>query len=198
MIAPDQLRLFIAIAVPDEIKDAMEKAQTELRGALPERCVRWAKREQFHLTLKFLGGVNAQRVDPLIEAVRGACGGFVALRLGARRIGFFPDIRFPRVVWVGVNDPQEQLPRLQRAVDAVTMDFRSESAADKFTGHVTLGRIKGIRRTEAESLARLGSQMEERFLGEWTADQVEVIRSELSPQGARYTSLAAIDLLPRD
>ena len=111
---PLHFRLFIALTIPDEIKAGIEKAQEEMRRALPEGRIRWIRREQFHLTLRFLGEVDAERVQPLIDAVRGACNGFAPLSLCSERVGFFPDGRFPRVLWVGVNDRENNLPRLQR------------------------------------------------------------------------------------
>src|SRR5205809_984446 len=104
---PETFRLFIAISVPDKVKDEIEKAQNELRRALPGGSVRWTKREQFHLTLKFLGNVEAPRVEELTESLRRGLEGFAALRLKAEQIGFFPDARRPRVVWAGVQDEKK-------------------------------------------------------------------------------------------
>jgi RNA 2',3'-cyclic 3'-phosphodiesterase len=191
---PETLRLFIAVTVPEDIKTEIEKTQAALRRTLPKECVRWAKREQFHLTLKFLGNVDAQRVGPLTDAVRAACQGFAALELRAERVGFFPDLRSPRVVWAGVRDRQEQLSFLQRAIEAATHDFTAEVSEQAFTGHITLGRIKGLRRPEATALAEVASGLATRVFGAWTAHEVELIRSQLSPTGAQYTTLAAIPL----
>jgi RNA 2',3'-cyclic 3'-phosphodiesterase len=193
-LSPDQFRLFVAVSVPDAVKTEMEKAQSELRRALPEGCARWTRREQFHLTLKFLGGVEAQRIEALAAAIRGACQGFTALRLRAERIACFPDLRFPRVVWAWVHDGQDQLPRLQRAIDTATRDFTTEAPEEKFTGHVTLGRTRGIKRREAGVLAKVVTGMAGRAFGEWTADRIEIMRSEMSPKGARYNALKTIPL----
>src|SRR4051794_10724683 len=106
------IRLFLAIALPDAVKNAMETAQMELRRALPEGCVRWTNREQMHLTLKFLGDVGVERVPHLTEAVQTACAGFEVLKLRAEGTGFFPSARAPRVIWAGVQDEDERLPRL--------------------------------------------------------------------------------------
>jgi 2'-5' RNA ligase len=189
-----QYRLFVAVMVPEEVKAEIERAQAELRRALPEARVTWTRPEQFHLTLKFLAHVEAQRVGELVEAACRSCGGFAALRLRAEGVGCFPDARFPRVVWVGVRDEQDQLPRLQRAVEAAAGSFSAEARPERFSGHVTLGRIKGLGRPEAEGLARLAGAMAERFFGQWTADRLEIMRSELSPKGARHTSLATVAL----
>lgn len=190
----ERFRLFIAVTIPEEVKAKIAEAQSELRRALPERSVRWTKREQFHLTLRFLGNVDAPRVEALEEALRAACRGFSALRLSARGIGFFPDLRFPRVAWVRVSDQANQLARLQQAVEVSTREFTPEEPGEAFTGHVTLARIKRIRRPEAEALGKTAAGMAERRFGEWTAYKVELMRSELSPKGALHTSLAAIPL----
>ena len=134
------------------------------------------------------------------EAIRAACRGFGPLYLRAERVGFFPDLRYPRVAWVGVQDQAEQLPRLQQAVEAATEGFTTQEKEERFTGHVTLARIKGIKRPEAEALANAAAGLADRLFGEWTAYQIELMRSELLPQGARHSTLAAIALaeLPPD
>jgi 2'-5' RNA ligase len=191
---PQAFRLFIALPLPEAVKAEIEKAQADLRQALPEGRVRWTKREQFHLTLRFLGNVDAQRFEPLADAVRRACRCSAVLELRAEGIGFFPNLRRPRVVWAGVSDRQEQLSRLQRAVEAATRDFTAEESGERFAGHVTLGRIKAIKREEADGLAKLAAGLAARFFGAWTADKVEITHSQLSPDGARHTTLATIPL----
>ena len=200
-------RLFVAISLPDAVKDEIERAQREMRSALPGNFMRWTKREQFHLTLKFLGNVAASRVAEFTEALREACAQFSALRLRAERIGFFPDARFPRVAWVGVRDEGDILSRLQAAIEIEVKDFGAEkdggpagrrrSQEPAFTGHVTLARIQGIKRSQAEVLSKLALGMAGRFFGEWMADKVELIRSELSSGGSRYTTLATVSLSGR-
>src|ERR1039457_124364 len=135
MAEDERFRLFIAVAIPEEVKAKIEAAQAELRRALPGPGVRWTRREQFHLTLKFLGDVDAARVQPLEEAIRAACRGFSALPLRAERVGFFPDLRYPRVAWVGVQDQAEQWPRLHQTVEAATKGFTTEEKEERFTGH---------------------------------------------------------------
>ena len=194
MAEGERFRLFVAVAIPEVVKAKMEEAQAELRRAVPGHGVRWTRREQFHLTLKFLGDVDAARVEALGEAIRAACRGFGALHLRAERVGFFPDERCPRVVWTGVQDQAERLPRLQQAVDAATRDFTIEQKDERFTGHVTLARIKAIRRPETGALGKAAAGLAEEVFGQWTAGSIELMRSVLSPQGASHSSLATIAL----
>ncbi|SPE56409.1 2'-5' RNA ligase [Verrucomicrobia bacterium] len=202
-------RLFLAVRVPAAIQAELEKAQAELRQALSDsgrNCVRWSPREQFHLTLNFLGNVAASQVPNLMSAVNTVCGVFEPLYLRAEGVGFFPNRGTPRVVWAGVQDRQKLLSGLQQALAAAVQDFCPEaetarnsivrpaatekSTVKPFSGHVTLGRGKDLTRREAELLNQKASGMARRFFGEWTADDLAIFRSELSAEGARHTLLA--------
>jgi len=194
MAEGEPFRLFVAVTIPEAVKAKIEESQAELRRALPERGARWARREQFHLTLRFLGDVEAARVEALGEALRAACRNFGALYLRAEGVGFFPNLHHPRVVWVGVRDEADHLPRLQQAVESATQGFTVEEKEGRFTGHVTLARIKSIGRPEAEALGKAAAGVANRHFGQWTAYQIELMRSELLPQGARHSTLAAIAL----
>jgi RNA 2',3'-cyclic 3'-phosphodiesterase len=188
------LRLFIAIAIPDEVKTKIEKAQAELRDLLDEQSIRWTRPDHFHLTLKFLGNVNSDHVQPLIDAVQHVCNGFAAFQLAAHQIGFFPERGLPRIVWVAINDPTQRLTQLQHAVEIATSPFTTEAAESKFTGHVTLARIKAPNRNQAKILSEFGSRMAGCSFGHWTADHVGIMRSELSSAGATHTFLARVPL----
>jgi RNA 2',3'-cyclic 3'-phosphodiesterase len=218
--AARSLRLFVAISLPETVKVEIEKAQRQLRDALPGDFVRWTKREQFHLTLNFLGDVAEARVGELIEVLREACRPFSALRLRAERIGFFPDVRFPSVIWAWVHDEKVALVSLQQGIKAKSGNFvmaksaqpgstgvvaasseninppagRRRSQEEAFVGHITLGRIQNIKRPQAEALEKLALGMVDTIFGEWTADKVELIRSELLSGGSRYTTLATIPI----
>ncbi len=186
------LRLFVAIGLPEAVKDRIEQVQRELQQVIAGKDIRWTKREQFHLTLKFLGNQEESRMQGLVDSLRTACQNFVSLSLRAKEIGFFPDALLPRVVWAGVNDARDDLPRLQQAVEAAVKTYTNEKPAGTFTGHVTLGRIQRMKPAEAESLAKLARSMAEVVFGDWVADKLELIRSELSSSGSSYTTLAAL------
>src|SRR6266568_1048393 len=191
-IAAEHVRLFVALMIPEEVKTEMERVQVELGRGLAAGRVRWARRGQFHLTLRFLGNVEAQRVGQLIEAVRGACQGFPALLLRAQGVDFFPDLRFPRVIWIGVRDEQDGLERLQLTVQNSARDFTTQEPEERFTGHVTLGRVKGIKREETKTVTKLAATLASRSFGQWTADKLQIMRSELSSEAAHHTVLATL------
>ena len=187
-------RLFIALPVPEEVKREIQRAQDQLRRGLPEGCARWNGAEQLHLTLRFLGNVDVAQTATLTDVVRAACANFAPLKLRAERIGCFPDLRFPRVVWIGVHDGEKRLADLAKAVVEAAAVFSEETREERFTGHITIARIKNLRRREAGILAKLAQDMTGREFGEWTADAIEIVRSELAADGARYTCLARLPL----
>jgi 2'-5' RNA ligase len=167
-----------------------------LRAALPESAVRWTRPEQLHVTLRFLGKVDLSSVEALVLSVGRACDGFGAVGLRAGGLGMFPDAGRPRVIWVGVTDPGGRLTMLQRAVEGAAAAFTAEKPERTFTGHVTIGRCRDMGRQEVVELRTLGDAMQRRRFGEWTADRVDIVRSELGPGGSRHTTLAALNLGP--
>jgi 2'-5' RNA ligase len=193
----ERLRLFVAIQVPDAVREEIIRVQRELQPLAPRGVVRWAKPEQFHLTLRFLGDVPSEHVGDLRESVRAVCADAPALHLHAQGVGFFPNARSPRVIWIGVIDSENRLVDLQRKIEGAVRPFTTEPEGERFAGHVTLGRFKQFNRLEIKELTANAAAMKDRMFGEWTAREIEIIRSELSPTGARYTSLAAFPLEKR-
>jgi len=193
----ERCRLFVAIPVPDAVRNEMIRVQRELQPLAPAGAIRWARPDQFHLTLRFLGDVPSARVTALQEAVRAVCPGASALRLCAQGVGFFPNARSPRVIWARIKD-DDRLAELQKKIQTAVHPFSTGPGGEHFAGHVTLGRFKQFKRQETGKLAACAETMKDRVFGEWTAGEIEVIRSELSPAGARHTVLAAFPLGAKD
>ncbi len=190
-----EFRLFIAFTVPEEVRAGIEQLQDEMRRRLPGQGFRWTKQTQFHLTLVFLGNVAEKSVSALSAAIENACRPFPPLVLRAEAVGVFPRASAPRVVWVGIHNPAEQLAPLQESIQSAVAPFsKEELKEDRFRGHVTRARIKDVRRSEIEGLKQLTTELSERCLGEWRAKEVELIRSQLSPKGSTYTTLFAAPL----
>ena len=189
-----RFRLFVAIPVPEAVRNEMIRVQQELRRLAPHDAVRWTKPEQFHLTLRFLGDVSSDRAAALKESVHTVCSGRSALRLYAQGVGFFPNTRSPRVIWVGINDSERHLADLQKKIESAVCRFTEEPDGENFAGHVTLGRFKRFKRQEIGELTVRAQAMKDQIFGGWTAQEIKIIRSELSPEEARYTSLAVFQL----
>jgi 2'-5' RNA ligase len=149
----DKLRLFVAIPMPEAVRNEITGIQQEMQRLVSHEAVRWTKPEQFHLTLRFLGDVPVERVPALQEAVNAVCRGSQALHLRAQGAGFFPNARLPRVIWVCVNDVEGRLADLQKEIEAAVQPFAEGPSSERFAGHVTIGRVKFLKRPEIEKLA---------------------------------------------
>src|SRR5450756_1757122 len=139
------LPLFVAISIPEPIRDEIIRVQQELQPLVPRDVARWARSDQFHLTLRFLGDVPADGVEDLKQSVGAVCRNARSLSLRAEGVGFFPNLRSPRVIWVGINDRQGHLVDLQRQIETAVGPFSPEPGEKNFTGHATLGRLKNPR-----------------------------------------------------
>lgn len=189
-----KIRVFIALPAPQAVKEELKRAQSELRSRLSNDVVRWTRPEQIHLTLRFLGNIAGENVTQLIEAATIASGSFAPIPLRAEEIGFFPSERRPRVIWSAVRDDRGELNRLQAAISRTAAPFAAEPGEKEFAAHLTLGRVREMSASQSRWLAEAGASMKDRRFGTWTADKIEIIRSELGSEGSRYTCLAEIAL----
>jgi 2'-5' RNA ligase len=189
-----RMRLFVAIPVPQALTGVLQQVQRELQEVVSQKSAAWTRPENMHLTLRFLGDVNPDRVGELQERLRAATAGFGGLRLVCERLGCFPDLRFPQVVWAWVHDAQERLPQLVQRVNEATAAFAGQAADARFVGHITVARPRRLRPPEAKALAAVVKAAVAREFGTWPAEALELIRSELSASGSRYTSLARFQL----
>jgi RNA 2',3'-cyclic 3'-phosphodiesterase len=188
------LRLFVAIALPETVRDEILRAQRELQPLVSREAARWTRPDQFHLTLRFLGNVPVEAVEELKQSIEAVCRNASPLALRAQGAGFFPNPRFARVIWVGIHSQENQLIDLQEQIETAVSPFSGEPGEKNFAGHVTLGRLKNPRPGDVRDLAARAQMFDAQLFGSWTAQNVEIIRSELSSGGARYTLLAAFPL----
>jgi 2'-5' RNA ligase len=156
------------------------------------RDAAWVARDNVHLTLKFLGGVEAARLDALAGALAGATRACQAFDLTVRGLGAFPTPRRPRVLWAGVDEGGAHVATLARRVDEALQALGFVPEPRAFTAHATLGRLRVPRADPrlAEALAAGG------MYGRQRVDRVALMRSRLSPQGACHTELATAPLAP--
>jgi 2'-5' RNA ligase len=182
------LRLFLAISVPEAVREELRRFQRDLQLLLPPHLARWAKPDQFHLTLKFLGNVSSADVPALREAARLVCASTSPILLRAEGVGFFPNESSPRVFWVDIKNPDGLLPKLQQQLEIAVGQFAEKPEEKKFTAHVTLGRFEKLDRREAENFATRART--DRLFGKWTGQEVHLMQSTLQQGGTLHGILA--------
>jgi 2'-5' RNA ligase len=179
------IRAFIALELPDAARRTLVDLQARLQGELSQ--VRWVRPEGIHLTLKFLGDIPEAQVDPIGQALAATTQGQPPLKLGLKGLGVFPGVRKARVVWAGLEGETAALIALQRSVDAALEALGLPRERRRFKAHLTLGRFK--KSPPAPDLVAVLERCSEYGPCALTLDRVVLYRSELRPQGARYTHL---------
>ena len=187
------LRAFIAIDIPPEIKQAISSQTASLRKE-SGRVVRWVNVENIHLTLKFLGEISASSLELLTQAIQSECAQTAPFTVSAENLGCFPNLRRPRVLWIGLVVPPG-LNRLQRQVEASTARLGYAPEDKPFAPHLTIGRVREqAAPEEIQALRRLLEQTTIASLGTFTVKEVHLYKSDLKPDGPIYTRLASARL----
>ena len=190
MACPDeQVRCFVAVELPAEARRCVGGLVAGLREA-DVRGLRPVNPEGVHLTLKFLGDVAASQVGAVSSAMEGAAADARPFDLELRGVGGFPDLRRPRVLWVGVAGDLEALQRLYEAVEEALAPLGFPPEGRAFTPHLTLARLRDG--TSPEDRARAATQLTSLAWEEGArvpVRGVSLMRSTLRPGGAVYARL---------
>ena len=197
MIEPgNTIRVFIALEIPPEGKQALADTIRRLQTAIPYG-VRWVDPAGIHLTLKFLGNINASLVEDILKAMQCAAQDFPgkSFHLQLSGLGFFPNERQPRVLWAGIEGDLDSLKSLQEKVDEAISRLGFPREKRPFNPHLTLGRVRdgvssGTRRQVSAAFAATSLEPGD----PWEVKEVHLIRSTLTPGGAIYTHLGSVPL----
>ena len=191
----EQIRTFIAVELSDAVRRALGDLQLQLKGERASRFVRWVAPENIHLTLKFLGAVDADKMSVLQAAVAEACAGIPPFALTLAGIGAFPNTRRPNVVWVGVRGEIEMAIRLAERIDEACVALGFPRETRPFSPHLTLGRVKrDVRPNDQQFVGEMVASAQVGEVGEIHVEHVSVMKSDLRPTGSVYTQLYMAEL----
>ncbi len=178
------MRCFIAIDLPEAIKESIGNLIKELRQA-PED-VKWVAPENMHLTLKFLGEVEEKRIGEIKRRLALLCERHRTFSLSLRGTGAFPGLKYPRVLWVGIDAPEE-LTHIFQDIEASLSEMGFEKETRRFSPHLTLGRVRDARTIDL-TIKGL-STFKESFFGTIEVHDIVLMQSTLKPTGPEYSKL---------
>lgn len=184
------MRTFIALRVPEEIKQQALQIKKELVQLKPD--VKWVEYENYHITLKFLGEVNSgqlERIQAKLSQVAQACPAF---KLMNSEIGFFPNRNRPRVIWLGVKGEMQKAHFLGERVDTYLGELGFE-AERKRSFHLTLGRIRSDKEMD-KVLIRTGTINQNIKRHNFKVSEFTLMESRLSSTGPQYLVLDKYNL----
>ena len=178
------VRTFISIRIPEP---------SSLKGVLDDvgmiDKVRPSPLSQMHITLKFIGDVDERRIPKVVESVRAACRDRRRFDITLSGTGCFPNRNRPSVVWIGAS-PAEELTSLADEIGRRLSSAGIKFDDKPFKAHITIGRCKG----PADLSGFLDSHKGEVFT-EFTCSEVLVMKSVLSPAGAKHSVIERVELV---
>jgi RNA 2',3'-cyclic 3'-phosphodiesterase len=177
------MRLFVALEIPSTVRNNLAEFLKQLRALAPQP--RWARPENLHVTLKFIGEVLPEKLGA-IRAALAEVHSESAVWIDFRGLGFFPDETRPRVFWVGMN-ASPNLKTLATDIDDSTQKLGIPRGQRPFLPHLTLARLEPPRLPE-----KLRAALQEnaaREFGSLRTNRFHLIESKLKPSGAEYTTL---------
>jgi 2'-5' RNA ligase len=186
------IRAFIATNIDSRIIREIAETIVQLGRALPE--VRWVAPDKIHLTIKFLGDIELNRVDPIANALEQALTPFPRFTINAKGLGVFPDLRRPRVLWVGLEGGR--LAQLAAKVEGALEPLGFLPEARGFQPHLTIGRWPRFGRG-AKNLPEKLEQWKSHDYGASKVETVTLFQSVLKPDGALHQPLRVVAIGPQ-
>ena len=190
----EQIRSFIAIELSEKVKRGLVKLRNEL-GRTEHSFVKWVEPEGIHLTLKFLGNIPFKQVAGITCLRKEAAQGILPFHLEVSDLGAFPNLKQPRVLWVGIGGEIDTLLQLQQNIDSVLAPFGFAKEERPFMPHLTLARIRqGASLVEKKSFGELAASINFETRYPLDVKCISLMRSQLTPGGAIYTHLSTVKL----
>ena len=190
----EQVRSFIAIELPDELKLGLAQLEAQLKVS-KQPWVKWVDPYSIHLTLKFLGSIAVDRISEITRVMEEAIQGISPFHLEVKDLGVFPNLRRVQVAWVGISGEVDKLSQLQRHLESNLARLGFAPERRPFTPHLTLARIRN--RASLDERQNFGQLIAAtRFEATYTVkvDTISLMRSQLTREGAIYNRISSVRL----
>jgi 2'-5' RNA ligase len=196
----ERKRIFIAVNLSNQIKENIkQKILAMCFRILPtnDKCpIKWVDIENMHITLKFLGYLESDKLITVEEILKEEMAGIKPFSMDLKTFGFLPEIGTPRVLWVGVEKGHKVLENLAESLEQnfSKRGFRKETHSN-FTSHITLGRVKKhLNKDEKEGLLKIKDDLKHKSIGKFKVLSIDIMESKLSPKGPKYSIVESLQL----
>ncbi len=190
----EQVRSFIAIELPDELKLELSQLVAKLKSG-EQSWVKWVDPYNIHLTLKFLGNVAVDRLDDITGALEKAAQGIAPFHLEIKELGVFPNLRRVQVAWMGISGEVDKLAQLQQRIESnlAPLGFAPESRP--FVPHLTLARLRDqALLAERQRFGQLITGTKFEAANAIKVNALSLMKSQLTREGAIYSRISSVGL----
>ena len=179
------IRVFVAIEIDSEIKNKLSEYLSKLKRTGAD--VKWVSPENIHLTLKFIGYIETGTLINLSRIINDAVSGIGPFSISIGNIGAFPSLEKPRVVFVCVQERENNLLRIYENLDKGVEQLGIRKESKKYVGHITLGRVKSQKNiSKLKNTLNTGTEC---YFGLEKVTSLSLIQSKLTPTGPIYSRL---------
>jgi 2'-5' RNA ligase len=187
-------RIFAAVDVPDDVREAIANYVAELRREHPELPVRWERTEKLHITLKFIAEASAAQVTALDETIKAVSERHCGFDAEIAGTGVFPNARSPGVLWIGIGRGSSEMTGIVSDLEAIGERLGLPVERRAFHPHLTIGRVKGFRKNVPafDDVLRQGFEP-----ARFRVDKLTLYESHLANDGSRYSVLGTYPLRGR-
>ena len=190
----ETIRSFIAIELPEQIRNDIGSLQSRLKTG-GQNWLKWVSPDSVHLTLKFLGDIDSEKIPEITQAIGESVSGISPFRLRVKGLGVFPNMKRIQVVWVGLTGDLDKLQKIQENIEfnLAVLDYPEEGR--QFTPHLTLARVKyAAPAPEQDKFAVLLNSTAFESAAEVAVNSISLMKSQLTPRGAIYNRVGSVPL----
>ena len=178
------VRAFLSLDIEgQELLNRISETQSKLD--ISSAKMKLVEIENIHFTLRFLGDTSISMIEELESSLSQI--NFNPFDIEVFGVGFFPNNRRPRVIWIGVTQNSDSIVELKREIDTLLKTFGYQPEGKKFTPHATIARVRYIK--DAEKLSRNLGELIDTQIGTMTVSRFNMKRSTLTPSGPIYETL---------
>lgn len=187
------MRTFIAIELPKEIRENLTQLQERLKALSLD--VKWVSQENIHLTLKFIGESDEKKVDRTKEILEEVARENTCFTATLSSICVFPDVKFPRIIWVGIGQGDEKIKAIVKNLEDKIAKLGIPKEERPFLSHITIGRIKSPKNKDRliQEIENLGQEFINSTFS-FAVNKITLFKSTLKPQGPIYEILKEASL----
>lgn len=190
--AVESKRLFIAICLPNEIKRALSNIIEELKKSGSD--AKWIEQKNIHLTIKFLGNTPVEKIKAISKVLPETCLKKSATQVVLEKLGSFPSLSTPRIIWVGLKDTHGFLKRMSQTLEGSLEKIGLRKEIREFQAHITLGRIRSSI-NKISLIEKINAANKNFCQKSFYIDNITLFESRLTPQGPIHSILHQVKLI---
>ncbi|MFA5155843.1 MAG: RNA 2',3'-cyclic phosphodiesterase [Candidatus Omnitrophota bacterium] len=182
------MRAFIAIDMPKEVKTRLGRIEEQLKTSGAD--AKWVEPANIHITLKFLGEIDEKTKESAVAAIKDTAEENAAFSMQLSSAGAFPDIKYPRIVWVGADAGSAETVKIAKSLEERLEKIGIPKEDREFACHITIARVRsGRNRLKlTEGIEKISAELKNECL-RLQAGKITLFKSSLSPKGPVYEAV---------